>query len=151
MSTVDRARKTVYKRGWWIDEESKKMRGIRGGEKGKEGERTGPSCYRCIRAKPYSLPFPLPLPFPHSLLLFHSLFRGSNQLRQLSSEQNHFGTTRYRSSRNGAAVILHLLDPFAVHTQIYVYMYIYPWPELTFAYQEQKSDNASATFLFSLE
>jgi len=30
-------------------------------------------------------------------------------------------------------------------------MYIYLWPELTFAYQEQKSDNASATFLFSLE
>jgi len=52
------------------------MRGIRGGdEKGKEGERTGPPCYRCIRAKPYSLPFPLPLLPRHSPPLFHSLFR----------------------------------------------------------------------------
>lgn len=53
------------------------MRGIRGGgEKGVGGgERTGPPCYRCIRAKPYSLPFPFPLPPRDSTPLFHSLFR----------------------------------------------------------------------------
>lgn len=44
------------------------MRGIgeereEGGRKGRE--RTRPPCYRCIRAKPYSLPFPLPLPPRH--------------------------------------------------------------------------------------
>lgn len=128
------------------------MRGISGGgEKGQKGGENWATVLSMHSGETvlssFSSSFPsIAIPRRYSIPSF-----GSNQLRQLSSAQNRFGTTRYRSSRNGAAVILHLQDPMVVHIQMYVYMCTYLWPELTFAYQEQKSDNASATFLFSLE
>lgn len=92
------------------------MRGISGGgEKGQKGERTGPPCYRCIRAKPYSLPFPLPfppspfpvaIPFPLSV----RISSGNSPLHRIVSGPHAIGPPR-----NGAAVILHLQDPMVVH------------------------------------
>lgn len=103
------------------------MRGIRGGgEKHGRGERElGHDAIDAFGWNHTLFPFlssscPLAVPLRYSIPSF-----SSNKLWQLFSVRNRFGTACYRSSRNGATVILHLLDPFAIYRYMHVYMYTY--------------------------
>lgn len=124
----------------------------------RERERTGPSCYRCIRVKPYSLFLFLFLFLP--LVLFHSPFRYRQPPATLLCAEPFrdriaIGPPAQWCSGNPASA-----GPFlAVHGDVHIRIHIYytstykraATGELTFAYQVRKLDNASATFLFSLE